>query len=861
MGFVFLKLMSNISHERLEQDYEFTPIGYSNKRENFNGDHSNIEKDVNMIESKKRNISTAEELISTRKRSKKIDDTIHSRLFNDDTSFEDTIPEQSQLPTIKKELVNDLLNTDLRSKTETISNPLKEQQDALFKLNMDNYNLRLKCNSLLKFLNSVTDEGELKKNLEILDDLQDWKSKYQVLNKNYTDLQVKFDELENKESNKSNIFIESNHSDCEKVRKKLQSELEALNHESANLKNCINKLRETSNNEKSDFKGKEEQYHTRVELLESEIHDLKLDINVKDSELQKFQEEVRKLSTQLQEFNHQSGTLLETKKQLDLNNQTIKNLEIQLERNNREKTSLEHQLLNTSNELDNFKKNHLKYQENSKKQMDDIINDVSVADNLLKQKIESLIKEKTEIYQEKQKILKENEILLKDLKKSDGKLNSLKNELEDLKISTQDDLQRETDKLKYEHEQVIISLENRLKKSINEVDNLSKENTLLKKHLDEYIEKCSHKEFTTDEFNKRGTELTVLRSKISQLQDELDNSCKEAEESKKKSSKELILLKDQIDILKRKPMLEIRQLEREISTLKFEAESLKESKEREVSLWETKYLNLKRSNEGLLKDDTSHSQSLNKLLEERLDEIRMLGTRCSELATEKLELNKEISNYKNNNENCKKELKKTQDKLEFITKEFVKIKESQKPHNFINNELNSKWNGKYQRMKDRFLEELKSLQRENLELEKNLLEIKNKPSTTSSLYSPTNSTTIQDQTDYYRLKYHTEVRKNNDLRVMNEYLNRVMKASAQHVRLDILKLGHEIPSNTHSTLDGYRMYKTRHSNYRLISFKSIALAILACVRMKHVAIKRRWDMQRLGFLQKKIALGQEHITW
>lgn len=151
-------------------------------------------------------------------------------------------------------------------------------------------------------------------------------------------------------------------------------------------------------------------------------------------------------------------------------------------------------------------------------------------------------------------------------------------------------------------------------------------------------------------------------------------------------------------------------------------------------------------------------------------------------------------------------------------------------------------------MKQRLLNELKVLQEENLELERATLE--RKGSAGSGTYN-VGTSSLQDQLDYYRLKYHREVAHTNDLNVMNDYLNRVLRASAQHVRLDILKLENEAPPDAFPEFT----YRGR------LRFKTVALFVLAAVRVQRVSLKLRWDSQRLNYLQKKIALEQDKITW
>ena len=182
---------------------------------------------------------------------------------------------------------------------------------------------------MLKFLNNVTDEGELKKNLEILDELQDWKTKYQMLNKTFRELQSKFDELESKESEKMQD-IEADNGKSDSERQLLEEELFQTKEKLSKLKDVVKALENKVMEIRQESKEREHQSFLKNELLQAKIRELEGSISDKESELVESKKKVQRLVNELQEFDHQSGSLLELEKQIDMKNEGIRNLETKL---------------------------------------------------------------------------------------------------------------------------------------------------------------------------------------------------------------------------------------------------------------------------------------------------------------------------------------------------------------------------------------------------------------------------------------------------------------------------------------------------------------------------------------------------
>lgn len=834
--------------------YEFTPIGYIKEKENIKPAAQNTEDD-SISRNKRPSIDAQFEEEPHAKRSHNSDDTLNStRIFND-TSFEDTLPEASRNPTthVKKNLISELINTET-GKRDIASNPLKEQQDALYKLNMENYNLRVKCNSLLKFLNNVTDEGELKKNLEILDELQDWKTKYQMLNKTFRELQSKFDELESRESEKMQD-IEADNGKSDSERQLLEEELFQTKEKLSKLKDVVKALENKVMEIRQESKEREQQSFLKNELLQTKIRELEGSISDKESELVESKKKVQRLVNELQEFDHQSGSLLELEKQIDMKNEGIRNLETKLTQLAHSKQSLERELSAKTQQINDLREEHDQYRSNNNKKLEELVQTNSTGDTVLKAKLEALRQEKAQLENANEELLKKNGTLNTKIRDGEREIEMLKRKVQELS----DEYEKEKHarkgllhKASTSNKEALGSLQDELEKLNDSKRSLERENERLKQQI---VNQASRSPLLKENANKKllekEKEIRLLQSTIHDIEEEVSHYKRQIHEAKREHSREVAEFEIKLQSLETEPLIERRKLEKEISMLQLELQSAQETKNRELALWENKCEALKRENQQLSKQEEGYSDNLNRIIAERQKDLNDLVQRCSDLSMEKLQLNRELNELKSSNDDYKQELKKVTSRLDFITKEFVKLKESIKDRatETSNRELSEKWLEKYHNMKQRLLAELKSLQTENLSLEKKLLDrnvSSSRPTTTSS----NGENRTQDLLDYYRLKYHNEIKQNNDLKVVNGYLNRVLKASSQHLRLDILKLENEVPPS--------EMYQ---SFGRRLRFKTAALAVLACIRMKNTATRYKWDAQRIGYLQRKIALDDDRITW
>lgn len=835
----------NLSSRDLK-NFEFTPIGYMKEKQNGNDNAKNDLKRPNDSPSYTNNAQENNSMPLNEERPRKtrrtsIDNTMNSsKMFNDSSQFDDTLPLQANLLLQKPNNINGDHNNKRNLMPELkenalASNPLKEQQEQLHRLNTENYNLRLKCNSLLKFLNNVTDEGELKKSLGLLDEIHDWKQKYQRLNQEYVELKQKFDDLELKSNlpmtTTSDSAATTDYDIYAKECSHLKDLLEKNNLQLYTFKNEVKELEQKCLNLQQQQKDKQEQYQLETNILKSNINNLNVTLVTKDNELEDKTKKIQRLTNQLQEFDHKgSESLLELEKQLDLKCNTVKKLENELQRLTDLRHSLESQLQEKETNIKEINARFERY----RKDVDGKLNN----NDEYKQRQE--IKQHAEMQQ-----LTEEKTKLSDT------ISQLKKEYDDLKNKfRENELSLKSLQIEFE----------RTKKKMDESEALSRqlqnqiiENTT--KNSERVSQRIREKELEIEDLKKQLKEkASKLRSDEERFQDSIQS--------------ELRALQTKTDIEKKR-------LEREITLLKEERDAIRVANEHELDVWKDKCESLNTEIDKMLKQEVDSMGGVKRKLVDRDEEIAHLNKLLERSRMEKLDLTEKLSQSHHSKDTYKEELKKAASRLDYLTKEYIKLKEKRAEVAEDDEKGIRSLKEKYNNMKQRLLDELKTLQEENLSLERRLLESKGNLSQHNN--TQRTNTSPQDRIDYYKLKYHTEVKQNNDLKIMNEYLNRVLRASSQHVRLDLLKIENEVstnnvprPRNTYNSDPnrfGYNQFDEKYKYFngllptRHMKFKTIALFILACVRMKQTAIRRKWDEQRMRYLQRKIAIDDDRITW
>ena len=749
------------------KDLEFTPIGYVREKQNGKRTKGSIGDDDQAVPRRKtRRTSVNESFNST-------------KMFNDDSQFDETIP---QLRSDKEGLISDKRNLmeELKENAPT-SNPLKEQQEQMHRLNTENYNLRLKCNSLLKFLNNVTDQGELKKSLGLLDEIHDWKQRYERVTEDLTVLKRKYEDLEDKAMN---------------------SQVTTPPPPAANDE--LQKFEERYLRLQDESRAREEQMQMKIDMLKSDLNTLNITLTTKDNDLEEQAQKIQRLGNQLQEFDHKgSESLLQLEKQLDLKTESVRNLEQELAK---------HKSLFEGKDDEIFK-------------CREVIRD-------LEKKLSSFADYEENSSAQKRIIDEKNDKITR-LSESNLKLNQ-----EIVHLKNDQDKQRNVSNVLKAIEK---DLEGQKKELADTRQKLKEANELSKSLENQIIEN------TTKASEKNSTRVREKEAEIQKLKDQL-KTLKESHHLELKNSQE-------------GNDYEKRRLSREVSLLREEVQTIQESYDRELEVWKTKCESLNKENERLINQEIGSIDVIKKKLNDKLAEIKHLNNLVEQLKIEKTELNDRSVQLLTSKDRYKEELKKIVSKFEHLSKEYIRLRET-KEAGIDDAQGSSSWREKYNTMKQRLLDELKLLQQENLSLERKLLESRSK-NIENGNQQQRSSSNSQDRIDYYKLKYHGEVKQNDDLKTMNEYLNRVLRAISQHVRLDLLKIKNEVGSELPTYFTSYRQH-LRSSSFTPVhrpSFKTIALFVQACVRMKQTALRRRWDEQRLHYLQRKMALQDDRISW
>lgn len=748
------------------KNLEFTPIGYVKEKQNGKRSKGSIgDDDQDVPKRKTRRTSVNESFNST-------------KMFNDDSQFDETIPhiraERDYPIKDKRNLMEEL------KENAPTSNPLKEQQEQLHRLSTENYNLRLKCNSLLKFLNNVTDQGELKQSLGLLDEIHDWKQRYDKACEEAFILKRRNEELE---ENAANVKVTTPPAPGDDELRKLEERHLKLKDESL---------------------AREEQLQMKIDMLKSDLNNLNITLATRDSDLDEKAQKIQRLHNQLNEFDHKgSESLLELEKRLDLKTATIKNLEHEVTKHREISEAKDHETFKLRDVIADLKGKLSSFQtverdsNASKKVIDDKNDEIS-------------------------RLLEANRKLNQEIVRLQDDQNTLRDSLRNMEAAERDH----------------VNLKNELastKQKLREANELSKS---LETQIVENTTKASER--NSLRVKEKEVEIQKLKEQLRTL--------KESHQLELRSSAE-------------GNEYEKRRLSRETSLLKEEIKAIQESQERELEVWKAKCESLNRENERLINEEIGSIEVIKRKLNDKTAETEHLSQLLERLKVEKSELNGKSAQLQTSKDRYKEELKKIVSKYELLSKEYIKLREA-KEVEIENGQNSNSLKEKYSIMKRRLLDELKLLQQENLSLERKLLESRSKTIESGNLQQRSSSNS-QDRIDYYKLKYHGEVKQNDDLRTMNEYLNRVLRAISQHVRLDLLKIKNEVGTDLPTSLTSYAQYPLRNNftPRRRINFRTVALFVQACVRMKQTALRRRWDEQRLRFLQRKMALDDDRISW
>lgn len=998
--------------ENKASNFEFTPIGYMKEKQSKGPSETNISPSQLNKDNDRTFDSEMEGPVRKQQRIS-ADDTINStRMFNDASQFDDTLPEIPSNNTTaansnSNKPVNNLrknLLSDLNENT-IASNPIREQQaqkDILFR---ENSVLKLRCNALINFLKNVDQNGNVKENLGFLDELTKLREKYQVLIKDHKILQIDFDNLSQQKSNQDDQAWEAQKKDLETRINEREAELESLkgkieeiNSEKGTLSAKIKSLEALldSRNENNDINDtiseqidEISRLKEQLQALSSELHEsnniidnYKERVSKLDNELPKLEAEVQEKETYISELEADLDKTKKShdnaKKQLDntikeLNN-TNETFEKYRKEQERQIASIRHgdngEIIAKNNELITLKEEHekkVKQLEIQIKSLEQKVNDTkSEHDNSKRMLHETNNKYETDISQLREELVKEktNSVMVRkelDREKTDSmmvreeldeeksksvmlreeldkeKTNSatLREDIERFKLELkekeekikkventvaqlQDQLDNNSDKAG-KSDNMVIELQDQLKSKRGEIERLAKHQNEIQLQLraseDNYnksreiIEDLKKQlDSKSEELDSKTKRLAKSSASIKDLQDQLFTNTIKASEATMKAiedkEEEINDLRDQLNRVnerlnsstvdnqsleekiqkrfdaKMKHLSEQNELEKEVLQLKIdslekEKSALNEMHSKEIDSWSKRYDALGKENDKLLNEDKSDSYKMKKDMLEKDAIVQDLTRKLNQNEKDTLRMKSELVELIKAKD---EQLRKAIAKAEEFSDDYIRLKKRNNSE-----EQYGIFKEKYSSMQKRLLDRITILENENVRLEDQIRREK--------LYSQDSDITSnlnvvsQDRADYYRLKYHKEIKQNNDLRVMNDYLNKVLRASTQKVRSDLLRCKEELstssptPTFYEDYLSDRKLYdymnarnvsapfnpSQRESIYRFrsprLKFKTVALMVKACIRMKQVALKHDWDNQRLKYLERKIKTNEDHITW
>lgn len=206
-------------------------------------------------------------------------------------------------------------------------------------------------------------------------------------------------------------------------------------------------------------------------------------------------------------------------------------------------------------------------------------------------------------------------------------------------------------------------------------------------------------------------------------------------------------------------------------------------------------------------------------------------------------------------------MKSTVSNLNYATRELDTYKRSrgESETSYLDSDESRLLSERYQTMQQKLLNRIEDLEKENITLERRLQE---RSRNISAINNPDDSLISQDKIDYYKLKFNMEVQQNNDLKVQLDYLNLVLKRIARNDRLNYMKVKDDIEfDNYRGDWNPYNDFNRYPRSRRRLKFKTVALVVLASIRMKMTANKHKWNDKRKRYLERKITLNEDHRSW
>lgn len=892
-------------------NFEFTPIGYVKSKQGVNDPRETaMSPTMNSTERSPRHIGKAQR--------RSIDDTVNSsRVQDENDTFDDTLPElevrkisqyrrfaNRMSPKVRDEnrgtgnsSNNNNSNdgaevSDILSKT---SNPIKDQEKKIKDLEHENTVLKVKNVSYRSLLANYSNTPGNQNNLNLIEEVSTWKTKYLETNEKLIKLKQDYEDymqrIENSKDTTNNLetnVLPIDNPEYIKERESILEELEKVTNDFKDLRNRYNDIEEryTSlqqelNNERKEKKYQEDQYSNQIEDLQSELDD-------KVKNIAEHEKKINSLEAQLESIGTQSGSqtqgLLQELKQKDKN---ITELQDNIEEKTRDINKLTHDISEKEDQLKQTEAKYKSVQDEYESYKNQVQNKLSSSQNdqsTSTRQLEELKFVKDKLEKEVKELKSQVKNLESDLKSSEAKNKESKDELERIHDQNRKQEHQQSERLNAISSK-LSATERELHEANKLIENLKKELSETKQELErstKTIKELHHeiiqnatksKEQINGKLEEKDSEISALKQEIETLDVKLFETKAELDRINSTTEEDH---KAEIRRLKNSFELEKESIERQLKHLTTERERLEDIHKMEIQSWERKYDILKRENDRILSQEKNETRSMDQYIKEKNDRIKELNETLTTLQNDKNDLEAQVDSMRQSKDHYKADLKDALATIDRLRIEMNSIKEMKFTGAGSGTAVEKKYNklkDEFKLMKKGYLDEMIKLQNRNRELNTELQKRMGPvPSSSQGL--------VRDKLDYYKLKYNNEVRQNNDLKVINEYLNRVLRASAQDIRLNLLKVENDLNMDIQDRKDplvgkpysrssggsrnsdnDYHTTQYKRYRFRTLRFKTVALAVLSIVRMHRAGRKHNWDEQRIRYLQRKIITEEDRITW
>lgn len=454
----------------------------------------------------------------------------------------------------------------------------------------------------------------------------------------------------------------------------------------------------------------------------------------------------------------------------------------------------------------------------------------------LKSKVKSLEKEL-------HGILLERDVLQKQLAKSDQEIIALKNNNERTynaynELKKKISLQQRSTPQGNDHTQKEKYWKSELEILSNQLDNLNVENKKLAKELQnerviknldtDTYDKHEVKSLTAKcndlqmQLSERENSLNNLSSRYKKEIEQLKTTIREKEEELRQVSNELRAMKfstaQQIDNEKLEALKLKSSKEYQIKALQIELNSLKEEHETELKSYKNLIERLKKASSEkdidgyrskLSNSATNETNELLQKINDKNMKIKILNNKLTEAVSNLNILEHEVTRLENSKISLMDDNKKLVDKIDTLTSELVSQRREidqllARASDYSSYELKRELklkdkqlqesNMEFNDMKSELINKYRSVHEEKATLEKKMDRIiQSYRQLKSNINSKVNNSSkafvmIQDQADFYRMKYNKCTYVINDLKFINSFVMKSIQATNNHVKKDVKKL-------------------------------------------------------------------------